>query len=313
MDTKRCVRCHKLLRADARSCSRCGYVFSRAMPVKRNGNATNGSRRTVTPSMPSNPPASLHRAGHYSGLHPEDQPFQSSFMPVQHARRPSAITHSLADHEPGEVILPALTDSPASSSLAHENERLPKRRMATPTPLLLPVPHRQLASSPLSQAPPVHQPIAAPGAAALAGPRKRQRHERAVPVLLFTSCILFLLATSILAFLLLDRRAAVITQPQLQLPASHIDLGAGGHGTSSHKTITLTNAGGGQINWQVQSDSTWLKITPNGDTFSGSEVAMIIVNRSNLVPHLYTGHITFSQRGSNTISVLTVTMMVNRS
>jgi hypothetical protein len=221
MDIKRCVRCHKLLRADAHSCGRCGYVFSQATPVKRNGNATNGSRRTVTPSMPSNPPASPHRAGHYSGLHPEDQPFQTSFIPVQHARRPPAITHSLVDHEPGEVMPPTLTDSPACSSVAHKNERLSNRRVVTPTPLLLPVPqrhvnsqstsssavpHRQLASPPLPPAPPVHQQIVAPGLAALPGPRKRRGHERVVLVLLLTSCILFLLAMSILAFLLLDPR-----------------------------------------------------------------------------------------------------------
>ena len=221
MDTKRCVRCHKLLRADAHSCGRCGYVFSQATPGKRNGNAANGARRTVTLSMPSNPPASPHRAGHYSGLHPEDQPFQTSFIPVQHARRPPAITQSLVDHEPGEAMLPTPTDSPAFSSPVHKNERLANRRVATPTPLLLPVPqrhvnsqstlssavpHRQLASPPLPPPSPAHQQVAAPGPAALPGPRKRRWYERVVLVLLFTSCILFLLVTSLLALLLLDSR-----------------------------------------------------------------------------------------------------------
>src|SRR2546430_7064669 len=107
MDTKLCLSCHKLLRADPLSCRLCGYVFSQA-PARRNSKATNGSRRSATASIPSNPPASPHRAGHYSGLHPEDQPFQSSFMPVQ---RPPAITRRLVEQESDEVLLPVVVSS----------------------------------------------------------------------------------------------------------------------------------------------------------------------------------------------------------
>jgi hypothetical protein len=95
MDTKRCLRCHKLLRADAQKCSLCGYLFLQT-PTRRNSKATNGSRHSAKASVPSNPPASPHRAGHYSGLHPEDQPYQSSFMPIL---RPAVITRRLQDAE----------------------------------------------------------------------------------------------------------------------------------------------------------------------------------------------------------------------
>src|SRR5918912_2362141 len=66
MDTKRCAYCHKLVRADATICSGCGHPFV--------------SKKSRPPGItqPSLPPASPHRAGHYSGLHPEDQPYQTN-------------------------------------------------------------------------------------------------------------------------------------------------------------------------------------------------------------------------------------------
>ncbi len=139
MDTKLCLSCHKLLRADAHSCSLCGYVFSQA-PVRRSSKATNGSRRSATASFPSNPPASPHRAGHYSGLHPEDQPYQSSFMPVQ---RPPAITRRLVEQESDELLPPVVASS-AAPQLAPvpEREQTPKRYVASPVPLALPMPQR---------------------------------------------------------------------------------------------------------------------------------------------------------------------------
>src|SRR5712692_7855741 len=140
IDTKRCQHCQKLLRADAPRCSLCGYVFSPEAPDKRTGGATNGSHRTVTLTMPSNPPASPHRAGHYSGLHPEDQPYQSSFMPVQ---RPPAITRRLVEQESDEVLLPVVASSAARQlTPVLEREKTSKRYVASPVPLALPMPQR---------------------------------------------------------------------------------------------------------------------------------------------------------------------------
>src|SRR2546421_12509109 len=105
MDTKRCSYCHKLARAEAETCSRCGHPYVKITngvkkvnraPMKNSNPASNGSRRneTVHLSMSdgntriqrrSIPPASPHRAGHYSGLHPEDQPYQSAVMAVTRA------------------------------------------------------------------------------------------------------------------------------------------------------------------------------------------------------------------------------------
>src|SRR5260370_17315693 len=157
MATRRCLRCHKLSRADARSCSRCGYVFSKAR-VRQNGNPTGECHREGSGSLPSNPPASPHRAGHYSGLHPEDQPFQTSFIPV---RRAPALTRVL-EQEPDEVFLPVVIASTAAPLLKPIPEqlipdRLSKRQVPAPSPLLLPIQQRRTSSlfqlpSPAAQA-----------------------------------------------------------------------------------------------------------------------------------------------------------------
>lgn len=439
MDTKRCQRCHKLVRADAQSCSRCGYIFSQVTPVRRR--STSGSHAAVAPSKPSNPPASPHRAGHYSGLHPEDQPYQSSFMPVQ---RPPAITRRLVRQEPEERFRPLMT-APAASPVAPPLEPLPEhspkrqtkdlsRVIASPSPLPPPMPQRQVGSPSPSPLPPPspkpeplvqHRPVPPlpPSATtyrqvavpqlekATRVPRKRRSDDRIVPFLLIASCILFLVATSVLAFLLLDRRPAVSTRPalkvernvlrihdslllsgsgfqtndlvnltrdvnlpildnqgkslevptdnkgifavqitvaenwdvgihvlhaadsihagvsisitvqqtpstpaQLQLSTSRIDLGVDAEGITSHKIITLINAGGEQIHWLARSDSAWLTITPGSGTFAGSATATLTVSRGTLAPGAYTGQITFSRQGNNNPSLtLTVTMAVNSS
>ena len=328
MDTKRCLRCHKLFRAEAHSCSLCGYVFSQA-PVRRSSKATNGSRRSGTASFPSNPPASPHRAGHYSGLHPEDQPYQSSFMPVH---RPPAITRRLVEQESDELLLPV-----AASQLetVPEREQTPKRYVASPVPLAKPMPQRYSGTSsqmaaqvpllevetpPLAPEPTLHEQITAPLPISVYLPDKRQTRNRIVRILLLASCLSFLLATSILAYLLLNRRAvtsthpvltaAPLTPPKLQLSAKQIDFGANVPGAISTKTFTLANAGGGQIVWQAGSNSPWLTILPAGGTFSGSAITTLTVNRTNLAPGDHTGYITFIQQG-NTYSTLKVTMSVS--
>src|SRR5437763_13091182 len=128
MDTERCLRCHKLLRADAQRCSLCGYVFLQA-PVSRSNKATNGYHHSATASFPSNAPASPHRAGHYSGLHPEDQPYQSSFMPIL---RPPAITRRLVEPVSGEARESiAVSSGPSQHVYEAEHEEAPKRYVAS--------------------------------------------------------------------------------------------------------------------------------------------------------------------------------------
>lgn len=282
IDTKRCQHCQKMLRADAHRCSLCGYVFSPEAPVKRNGSATNGSRYTVTLTMPSNPPASPHRAGHYSGLHPEDQPFQSSFMPVQRA---PAVTPSLVDQE---VVLPTGISAPAPPPKVPDTEDLSKRRVAVPTPLPLPMPQRsvnpslrsspaapqrQFISPPVTPAPLANQWFTEPVPAVLPLPRKQQKQSRVVPVLLFASCLLFLLATSVLAFLLLDKRPVVTTTTQQgpvsvsRLPVMVISTSALSfsaiQGTNpARQSFSIFNMGNAPLNWMATEDTNGLTFAP---------------------------------------------------
>ena len=277
IDTKRCQHCQKVLRADAPRCSLCGYVFSPEAPDKPTGGATNGSHRTVTLTMPSNPPASPHRAGHYSGLHPEDQPFQSSFMPVQRA---PAVARSLVDQE---VVLPTVMTAPAPPLKAPDTEGLPKRRVAVPTPLPLPLPQRgvnsplgsspgapqrQFVSPPVTPAPPTNQWFTEPVPAVLPLPRKQQKQSRVVPVLLSASFLLFLLATSALAFLLLDKRPVATTTKQ---PVTHVSHAApllpaiaitpsalsfsAIQGTNpAPQSFTISNTGNAPLKWAAAED-----------------------------------------------------------
>lgn len=99
--------------------------------------------------------------------------------------------------------------------------------------------------------------------------------------------------------------------PSLQLAQSHLDFGTAAPGVVSSKNVTLTNAGGGQVNWQASSDAPWLSIAPGSGTFNGSTLAVVSVNRGTLTPLNYTGHISFTQQNSHAHPLkLTVTMAV---
>lgn len=105
--------------------------------------------------------------------------------------------------------------------------------------------------------------------------------------------------------------------PRLQLAAAQLDFGAAAPGVVSSENLTLTNAGGGQLRWQASSDQPWLSVTPGSDTFNGSEVVIVTVNRGALSPLSYTGHLSFVQQDSGTGKTskaqplkLTVTMAV---
>ena len=213
MDTRRCLRCHKLLRADAQKCSLCGYVFLQT-PVRRSSKATNGSRQPATASFPSNAPASPHRAGHYSGLHPEDQPYQSSFMPIM---RPPAITRRLNEQESEDVLEPiAVSSAPLQETYEEEREQTPKRYVATPVPTLSPMPQRSTSvlspmhtPLPLVEVEPLHpvpeptlhEQITAPLPVQAHLTGKHQARGRITRVVFIAAILLFLVASSILMYL----------------------------------------------------------------------------------------------------------------
>ena len=113
MNTKRCPNCQKLLRAESAACSRCGYLFaevSKRSPKSGFAGASRPARPDAASSIPGSRatkrslagqrtilPASPHRAGHYAGLHPEDQPYQSAMLPV-----PPVLASQVATYPPAQ-------------------------------------------------------------------------------------------------------------------------------------------------------------------------------------------------------------------
>src|SRR5579883_2089450 len=195
METIRCPRCNKLLRADAQSCSRCGIALPPQGTTRRR---SSGSVQSLPPSQPSNPPASPHRAGHYSGLHPEDQPFQSSFfMRIQRPPEaaPAATDWStLLDVDARDLPQEAQEDiphdeEPGPATLAELPTLVPRRSLNTPMP--------ETPPPPLSRKPPA------------------QTRMRVVPLLVTASVLCFLLASGLLTFLLLNNGQARSLEPQL--------------------------------------------------------------------------------------------------
>ncbi len=83
--TKRCVYCHRLSPVNAPICVDCGHSFAQS--------------QSPTPSedrLPAVISALPPRAGHHPGLHPEDQPFQSSMMEAFHPHTSSQLSASSA-------------------------------------------------------------------------------------------------------------------------------------------------------------------------------------------------------------------------
>jgi len=240
MEIKRCQRCHKLLRADAQTCGRCGgYDFLPVSQTKTRlpgallpGETASAPSHATYPSSPTGsplsplPPTQLspHRAGHYSGLHPEDEPYQSSFLPVQ--RAPLSAQPALDVEEVEDLTYSTVPDMPGTSAPV----AMPKRQVASLTPLPTP---RQQRSAQIYREPSLEQNeterdleasrISA-STATIAGPRpltlatrppRGQQRGMVVRLLLIISCFLFVVATGILGFLLLDSKPTPVLKPQL--------------------------------------------------------------------------------------------------
>jgi hypothetical protein len=200
MDTKRCVYCHKLQRADSQTCSRCGHAFVQKKP--RSASRSRISRGLTSPSIPQ---ASPHRVGHYSGLHPEDLPYQSSKIMVQRPPAPEAERRHTTQREPEHILLPGVD-----------------------TPPLLDAPDE--VTLPVRIAPDMQLP-----AYIAALPRKTLLSRRSMSVIIAISCIIFLLASSLLALTLMRRPPLVAT----------VTLSASPNVLRANDTFMLTGSGFG--------------------------------------------------------------------
>ena len=233
METKRCAQCHKLLRVETHICSRCGYTFSekkRKIPT-----------RDLT--RPSLPPASPHRAGHYSGLHPEDQPYQSSMIAVQHS--PVREIEEIAQDPPVQEVLaqpsmPSLgDDAPTQISVRHEK---PQTETGIPNAYSEQVPYvrreRPLLDTD-NALPALYQPPQ---------PQRTRTTKRTISFLLTLSCIFFLLASGILVYILTASKSTT-TPSTLKLAVSPstvrasdiFTLSGSGFTPSTHVAFTYDN------------------------------------------------------------------------
>src|SRR5258708_22091730 len=122
--------------------------------------------------------------------------------------------------------------------------------------------------------------------------RKQQKQSRVVPVLLSASFLLFLLATSALAFLLLDKRPVATTTKQAVTPVSHaapplpaiavtpsaLSFSAiqGTHPVS--QSLTISNTGNAPLNWSATEDvngSAFAPVSPKQRTVAPGKTAVI--------------------------------------
>lgn len=163
-------------------CSRCGRSF---IPKKAKA-VTKELNRDV--SHPSVPPPSPYRAGHYAGFHPEDQPYESGIIAVQHP--PAAESERRMQQGPEHIVFPATTEVVA---LKKEREQEEPKRVARLAHL------RAQVHLPAR----VRLPTRIPG--------RQLFSARVISLGLTLSCIVFLLAASIIAFVLIGRHRTEAT------------------------------------------------------------------------------------------------------
>ncbi len=213
MQTKRCANCHKMSRADAVTCSRCGqsYVKDTTRVPTRSGESASGSKRSAVVERPmlhtrrrTIPPASPHRAGHYSGLHPEDQPYQSSMIAVQRLPERSSHPGALVQQDDLE---PEVTYSPGLPRDLSESPTLPWRSETTARELKTNGRNGERRYLPA--------PVPAVTKAFREKPLLQRRY---VPTLLTISCLIFLVASSLLAYAFINKKPAQESQVLSAIP-----------------------------------------------------------------------------------------------
>ena len=77
--------------------------------------------------------------------------------------------------------------------------------------------------------------------------------------------------------------------PNLSLSMTTLDFGSG----DTEKTFSITNSGGGTLEWSITDDQDWLSVSPtSGSTTTESETVTVTVNRSGQSDGSYSGTIT---------------------
>jgi hypothetical protein len=151
--------------------------------------------------------ASSHRVGHYAGLHPEDQPYQSSLMEARHLADRETTRRDMLQSEPEHIVLPPAAPPVQSLQPARRDSIVdqPTRSFVSRLPVL---------------------------------------PARVISGLLTMSCIMFLLAGGIFALVLVGHHTMVATSAVWASPTtvrSNAIFTFAGKGFAAHTLLIFTH------------------------------------------------------------------------
>ena len=110
-----------------------------------------------------------------------------------------------------------------------------------------------------------------------------------------------------------DYNADPLSQPSISLNRTHLNFGAvDNNSQTGTQTFSITNSGGGILNWEVEDDANWLNCSPISGQNDGTITVTVVT--AGLAAGTYTGTITISAAGvSNSPQEITVTLEVYAS
>ena len=241
------------------------------------------------------PPASPHRVGHYSGFHPEDQPYESMMMVAQ----------PVLEH-----VRAAKPDSLARS----------KRMLSVVENVGSPLEDEQDSL--------VVVPLRAPFLERAYAPERKElrKPKRFVPVALIISILFFLMASSLLTYILMHRKPLAEKQVLSVVPKLMVTMGVKEAPPASltvspaaltyvgtmtqdpgDQLITLQNSGGQAVDWSssIGNSAAWLSISPTHDHLAayGSETVAVSVHAQQMAVGSYQGMINLSGGANPQVTV----------
>jgi hypothetical protein len=100
----------------------------------------------------------------------------------------------------------------------------------------------------------------------------------------------------------------VIPEPLPALSASPKSLDFGSD--SAQLAFTITNSGGGTLNWVASSKETWFSLSAKSGSLGNGKSASVtaIVDRAKIIPNSYTGNIALTSNGGNITIPVTLLM-----
>jgi hypothetical protein len=113
------------------------------------------------------------------------------------------------------------------------------------------------------------------------------------------------------ALIVYNGSAGAPTNPTIGVsPASFSFTATAGGANPANQSLSITNTGGGTLNWTASDDATWLTVSPTSGT--APSTATLSVSIAGLTPGTYNGTITVSATGAtNTPVSVPVTLTVN--